>query len=237
MNKAVFGIMLAALAGGGVVGAAMMGVIEIPGLSPAKKAAGAAALYEGDKAGDPKAPGAEIAKSPDAGPTADAAKPADSKDAKSGTTAAGAKPADPKDPAGAKAADASKQPDAAGPPAASTPKAVDPAKPSVADSPKAGGASAVPPAPVGAPPPGAKPAVTRNPQLGIAKAAKLWNEMSIDAIVVMVKKYKAPDLAAILAKMDTSKVAKVLEKLALDDKTSALAVTLTKDIQREASKR
>jgi hypothetical protein len=38
-----------ALVGGGVVGMAMMGVIDIPGLSPAKKKIAAAGQYAGDK--------------------------------------------------------------------------------------------------------------------------------------------------------------------------------------------
>ena len=198
MNKAFLGIMLAALAAGGVVGMAMMGVIEIPGLSPAKRAAGAAALYDSDK------PGADAASAQGDKQPADAkagdAKPADTKPSESKTTTAG------------KAADAAKKDPPPAPKVAEEAPTPPPVKVASANTP-------------------AKPAVTVDADLGRKKAAKLWNEMSVDSLAAMVDKYKGADLPRILAIMDVSKVAKVLEKLG-----PAKAAKLTKDIQREASK-
>ncbi len=51
MNKGVLAIMVLALVGGTVVGLAMIGTIDIPGLSPAKKKQTAAGAYTGDKEG------------------------------------------------------------------------------------------------------------------------------------------------------------------------------------------
>jgi hypothetical protein len=186
MNKIVMGVMLAALLGGGFVGAAMMGVIQVPGLSPAKKAAAAQALYGADKTGG-RPPDKQAAG--DKGGTGEKSSP--------GQTAPG-----------------TQKPAAGG--------GGKPAK------------SAVDKAMVRSQP--AKSAATTDPELGYKKAAKLWNEMSVDAIVKMVDAYKGPDLPRILARMDTSKVAKVLESLATDPKKSAQAAKLTKAIQQEASK-
>jgi hypothetical protein len=52
MNKSVLMIMIIALVGGSIVGLAMIGTINIPGLTPVKKKKTAALLYEGDKEAD-----------------------------------------------------------------------------------------------------------------------------------------------------------------------------------------
>ena len=197
MNKAYMAIMLAALLGGGFAGMAMMGVIDVPGLSPAKKKADAAALYEGDKSGEAGGKAADDKKAGGAtGATADKADKG---------TAKGAKPA--------ASADAPDKGTAKHSEASAAPKTGQTAR-------------ATPP----------KPKPASDPELGYKKAAKLWNEMSVDALVAMTKEYKGPDLARIFALMDTSKVAKVLEKLATDTKRSKEAATLTKAIEKVASK-
>lgn len=53
MKKAIFIVLPLLLVGGGVVGAAMMGVINVPGLSPAKKKAAATKLYTEEKEEEP----------------------------------------------------------------------------------------------------------------------------------------------------------------------------------------
>jgi len=207
MNKAVIGIMLVALLGGGFVGAAMMGVIDVPGLSPEKKAGDAQGLYDSDKTGD-----ASAKQGDDKATSGSKSQPQpDSAGAKTGHGAATQSTAEhmhkqaqtqPKDRTGQ----------------------LDQNSPKLKDS------ATTPPSKRGESTP------TTDPELGCKKAAKLWNEMSVDALVQMVGAYKGPDLPRILALMDESKVGKVLQSLATDQKKAAQAAKLTKDIQKEASK-
>ncbi|HRK20711.1 MAG TPA: hypothetical protein PLX06_02825 [Fimbriimonadaceae bacterium] len=53
MKKVLLIVIPLLLVGGGVVGAAMMGVINIPGLTPAKKKANAVAQYAEEKEAEP----------------------------------------------------------------------------------------------------------------------------------------------------------------------------------------
>lgn len=53
MKKILFIVLPVVLIGGGAVGAAMMGVINIPGLTPAKKKSAATAQYTEEKEAEP----------------------------------------------------------------------------------------------------------------------------------------------------------------------------------------
>ncbi len=77
------------------------------------------------------------------------------------------------------------------------------------------------------------PSPTIDPVKGTKRVAKLWNEMDVAPLAVIVDKWKDQDLAPILAVMDNSKV---VELLSLMSQTKPdRAATLSKELQRLAS--
>lgn len=70
----------------------------------------------------------------------------------------------------------------------------------------------------------------KNPEMGVKKLAKLWNEMEPAALKDITKDWKDKDLAAILVKMDTAKVAEFLGIL-----DSKRASSLSHELQNQAS--
>ena len=154
MKKAIlFGLPVMLLAIGGAVFAGMKGIINIPGLSPAK----AQAMYKESGADLPK-PG--------------------SKSGKADKTS--------------KQTKADKQP-------------------KKAEAPK-----------------DKKP--SESPEQGNKRLAELWNSMDTDKLKEIVADWQDPQLAAVLAYMDTEKVAALLS--ALDSKRSS---SLSRQIQKDAS--
>jgi hypothetical protein len=90
-----------------------------------------------------------------------------------------------------------------------------------------------PPKPVKKPKPAPVVSVSNiDPEAGHKKVAKLWNEMTPETLMPIVAKgWKDGELAQILVKMDSSKVAQLLTALPADR-----ASKLTKAIQKESSK-
>ena len=95
--------------------------------------------------------------------------------------------------------------------AATTPKKVDPAKKPPAQKPQTALA-------------------TNQPEAGQKKLAKLWNELEAKSLKDVTKDWKDQDLAPVLLKMDSGKVA---EYLALIDPKRASS--LSKELQKQAS--
>ena len=76
-----------------------------------------------------------------------------------------------------------------------------------------------------------KPAPTSDPTKGARKVAKLWNEMETKKLQELTTDWREPELARVLALMDTGKVAELLAEM-----PPKRASALTRAIQREASR-
>jgi hypothetical protein len=74
-------------------------------------------------------------------------------------------------------------------------------------------------------------APTSDPAKGVKKVAKLWNEMEVAKLQELTTDWTEPDLARVLAQMETEKVAELLAAL-----PPKRASALTRAIQREASR-
>lgn len=74
------------------------------------------------------------------------------------------------------------------------------------------------------------PKQTTDPEIGQKKLAALWAEINTPKLTEMTKDWKDPELAAILRKMDPTKVAEFLA--ALDAKKAS---ALSREIQKQAS--
>jgi hypothetical protein len=74
-------------------------------------------------------------------------------------------------------------------------------------------------------------ASTSDPAKGVKKVAKLWNEMEVAKLQELTADWTEPDLARVLAQMETEKVAELLAAL-----PPKRASALTRAIQREASR-
>jgi hypothetical protein len=107
--------------------------------------------------------------------------------------------------------------------------------PKVADLKAPAGSTQTPPTKTNPPkkPPAQKPPVvsaTTQPEAGQKKLAKLWNELEAKSLREVTKDWKDQDLAPVLLKMDSGKVA---EYLALIDPKKASS--LSKELQKQAS--
>jgi hypothetical protein len=82
------------------------------------------------------------------------------------------------------------------------------------------------------PPPTADTAVLveNKPEVGQKKLAKLWNEIEVPALKDLIKDWKDPELAAVLMRMDSAKVA---ELLGVMDAKRASAIS--RELQKQAS--
>jgi hypothetical protein len=76
-----------------------------------------------------------------------------------------------------------------------------------------------------------KRAPESDPAKGQDAVAQLWENLSADSLLAIVKDWKDPELAKILLKMDSEKVSALLEKL-----DSGRASKLTRAIQKEAER-
>lgn len=77
----------------------------------------------------------------------------------------------------------------------------------------------------------AKPAPTSDPDKGVKKVASLWNQMEVEKLQALTADWKEPELARVLSRMETEKVAELLAAL-----PPARASALTRAIQVEAAR-
>ncbi|MBC8064558.1 MAG: hypothetical protein H7Y17_06995 [Chlorobia bacterium] len=72
--------------------------------------------------------------------------------------------------------------------------------------------------------------VDNKPELGQKKLAKLWNEIETPALKDLTKDWKDAELAPVLMRMDSAKVAELLSTL-----EPKKASSLSRELQRQAS--
>lgn len=72
-----------------------------------------------------------------------------------------------------------------------------------------------------------------DPAEGASSLATIWNELPVPALLKIIKKWKNPDLAVVMAQMDTGQVAKLLEGISKDEPDRASE--LSKALQKQGS--
>jgi hypothetical protein len=72
--------------------------------------------------------------------------------------------------------------------------------------------------------------VENKPEVGQKKLAKLWGEMEVPALNEITKDWKDPELAAVLVKMDSAKVAELLAVM-----EPKRASKISRELQKQAS--